>query len=158
MSADQPSGELTLFPLDSHARTSPWRDVVTAWLEHGRGSGGKSPESWLRQTQPGSSQKTSLDSCQQTTDGQWEPSSGRWQNSGWWEPGECWTLNTSESRNDDAASSSLRDVLEPLDRTPSKYLISPAGAAGILDRAGRRGRRLPADLAEALRTAARSER
>src|ERR1700733_4674568 len=49
--------------------------------------------------------RTSLASCQSTTDGHLEPSSGSWPNSGMASPGESWTLNTSDYPNDGVACS-----------------------------------------------------
>jgi hypothetical protein len=59
-------------------------------------------------------------------------------------PTECWTLNTSESPSV-AVASSLSDVLETRPDL-QKYCLSPKAARGILRRAQRRGRTLPADL------------
>jgi hypothetical protein len=61
---------------------------------------------------------------------------------------ECWTLPFSESPNV-VVESSLSDVLET-QNVPSKYSLSQKAAAGILDRASRRGRRLPEPLERAL--------
>ena len=70
--------------------------------------------------------------------------------------GECWTLNTSEwtdtlvpFRSGDAVCS-LSDILESGD-IPQKYYLSRDACTGILRRAERRGKKLPAVLEEALR-------
>lgn len=70
--------------------------------------------------------------------------------------GECWTLNTSEwtdtlvpFRSDDAVCS-LSDILESGD-IPQKYYLSRDACTGILRRAAKRGKKLPAVLEEALR-------
>jgi hypothetical protein len=62
--------------------------------------------------------------------------------------GECWTLDTSESPSD-AAACSLSDILES--KVPSRFFLSSKAAKGILRRAERRGRELPAQLQAALR-------
>ena len=85
----------------------------------------------------------------------WVPFSGRWLDSGMGTPTECWTLSTSESPSD-ASGSSLQDVLETGPHL-SRYFLSPKAAGGILRRAGRRGRELPAHLAEALSQLSRAE-
>ena len=59
------------------------------------------------------------------------------------------TLNISECPND-AVASSLSDVLEPLESIPQKYFLSPRACLGILRRAAKRGKRLPALLRAAL--------
>lgn len=81
-----------------------------------------------------------------------EPSSGRWLNSGMASRGECLTLATSECHSD-AVESFLWEILEaqPL---PQRYFLSPKACAGILRRAEKRGKRLPARLAEALEAVA----
>lgn len=82
------------------------------------------------------------------TAGGWVPSSGAWGNAGMASPTECWTLSTSESPSA-AVASSLSDVLETRPDL-QKYCLSPKAAQGILRRAARRGRELPAALAEML--------
>ena len=83
-------------------------------------------------------------------------SSGKLMKSGILARGECWTLNTSEwtdtlvpFRSDDAVCS-LSDILESGD-IPQKYYLSRDACTGILRRAERRGKKLPAVLEEALR-------
>lgn len=214
------SEQLDLFPTeesspqDGPVRTSPWRDVVRAWLAHAADCGGKSCGSWLKSSPVGSSVRTSLASCHRSanapetkavspmagqrnvengrrssptpiqaagdsapssdpaksgsltsttrptvdlapvdawkhTVGQWVPSSGRWQTSGMGSPTECWTLNTSEFPSS-VVESSLSDILEPPSERLRRYFLSPKAATGILRRAGRRGRALPAPLQAAL--------
>lgn len=63
-------------------------------------------------------------------------------------PTEFLTLNTSESPSD-AVASSLSDILETGDHL-QQYCLSAKACAGILARAGRGGRRLPAHLREVL--------
>lgn len=89
------------------------------------------------------------------TAGGWVPSSGGWGNAGMASPTECWTLRTSESPSD-AVVSSLSDILETRP-VPPKYFLSLKAAAGILRRASRRGRELPAELLSALSRVAAEE-
>jgi hypothetical protein len=84
-------------------------------------------------------------------EGRWAPSSGRWETAGMGTPTDCWTLSTSEYPSGGGVSSSLADVLEdPAGPHLHGYCLSPRAAAGILRRAQRRGRTLPAGLLSAL--------
>ena len=83
----------------------------------------------------------------------WAPWSGPWPRSAFTWHGGLWTLSSSESRSD-AVESSLSDALEPMHEGLSKYCLSPKAAQGILRRAKRRGRTLPAPLAAALEAVA----
>jgi hypothetical protein len=81
----------------------------------------------------------------------------RWPTSGFTtSPGECWTADTSECPSVGAASSSLPDVLEA--DVPPRFFLSQRAAAGILRRAEKRGRELPAALASALHSLAATEK
>ena len=71
----------------------------------------------------------------------------KWSNSGIVSRGELWMLDTSESPND-AVESSLSQVLSPT--APARYSLSAKAASGILRRANRRGKVLPAALQTAL--------
>jgi hypothetical protein len=63
----------------------------------------------------------------------------------------CWTLNTSESPNDEGAcSSSLALILQPPTDVQTRYYLSPKACEGILRRANRRGKVLPERLQKAL--------
>ena len=62
-------------------------------------------------------------------------------------PGECWTPNTGESPKD-ARESTLSQILE--DNAPEKYFLSARACEGILRRAEKRGKKIPAMLWEAL--------
>jgi len=75
-------------------------------------------------------------------------SSVRWANSGMGGATGCLMLNTSESHKD-ADECLLSDVLETGD-LPQKYYLSPRACQGILNRAERRGKVLPAMLKAAL--------
>ena len=97
-----------------------------------------------------------------TEDGILVPSSGRWANSGMGGPTECWTLSTSEHAafpepfpSGDAVCS-LSDILETGD-LPQRYFLTPRACAGILRRAGKRGKELPPLLRRALEAVVGSE-
>jgi hypothetical protein len=102
--------------------------------------------------------KTSPVSCRQTEDLILVPSSGGWGNWGMGSHTGCWTLSGCEhtgipmpSRNGGDVCS-LLDVLEtqPL---PQKYCLSAKACNGILQRAERRGKKLPEMLKQALKQA-----
>jgi len=99
----------------------------------------------------GFSGKTSPASCRLTQDGRLEPSSGRWRSSGMGSPGESWTHSSSECPSAVVASS-LSDILETGD-LPPRYFLSAKACLGILRRAEKRGRKLPAPLQAALEDA-----
>ena len=84
-----------------------------------------------------------------TADATLESFSTGWMTSGSMSRGRYWTRSTSESRNA-AAACSLSQVLQ--DEVSSKFYLSAKAAAGILRRAMRRGKSLPAHLEQALRT------
>jgi hypothetical protein len=67
-------------------------------------------------------------------------------------PTECWTLNTSESPSV-VVESSLSRVLET-GELPPRFYLSAKACAGILRRATKRGKALPAMLEQALKQAA----
>lgn len=79
--------------------------------------------------------------------------SARWMNSGIASHGEYWTRNSSEWPSD-AAVCFLSDILEP--NPPQRFSLSPTACQGILNRAVKRGRSLPAELDAALRAQASS--
>ena len=62
-------------------------------------------------------------------------------------PGECWTPNTGESPSV-VRESTLSQILE--DNAPEKYFLSARACEGILRRAEKRGKKIPALLWEAL--------
>ena len=79
--------------------------------------------------------------------------SAKWMNSGIVSRGEYWTRNSSEWPSD-AAVCFLSDILEP--NPPQRFSLSPTACQGILNRAVKRGRSLPAELDAALRAQASS--
>jgi len=100
----------------------------------------------------GLSGKTSPASCHRTEDGILAPCSGGWQNSGTGGPIGSWTLSFSESPRG-AVECLLSDVLEA-SAVPDRFYLSPKACAGILRRAARRGKDLPAPLRQALQAVA----
>ena len=104
---------------------------------------------WLTQkSQGGLSGKTSPVCCQVTEERILAPSSGRWGNSGMGSPTGFLTLNTSESHKD-AEECLLSDTLE-IGELPQRYYLSAKACKGILNRAEKRGKKLPPMLKEAL--------
>jgi len=134
-------------------RTSQSQDSERAWMERVVTSRSNSlnllavygPDGWCGRTSPAS--------CRLTTDGHLEPSSEGWQNSGMGSPTEFLTLSTSEWPRD-AAVCSLSDILETGD-VPQRYFLSATACRGILRRAEKRGKQLPASLERALRQVAK---
>ena len=102
----------------------------------------------------GWSGRTSPASCQAIKDGTLVPSSEGWGNSGMGGPTESWTLSTLEWPND-AAVCSLSQTLEA-GSVPQRFYLSAKACRGILRRAEKRGKALPAPLALALRRVADS--
>jgi hypothetical protein len=83
------------------------------------------------------------------------PSTASWpdfQNSGMGSPTEFLTLSISEFPKD-AVASSLSDILET-GELPQRYFLSATACKGILRRAEKRGKELPPQLEQALRTVA----
>src|SRR5882672_1133380 len=98
------------------------------------------PAGWYGRTCP--------ESCPPMADGTLAPSSGSWGNSGMGSPTAFLTLSTSEFHSD-AAACSLSDVLET-GEVPQRYFLRATACRGILRRADKRGKDLPALLARAL--------
>ena len=100
------------------------------------------PAGWYGRTSPAS--------CRVTEGGILEPSSGCWGNSGMGSHTEFLTLSTLEFHSD-ADVCSLSDVLETGD-VPQRYFLSAKACRGILRRAEKRGKELPAALKSALQS------
>lgn len=81
-----------------------------------------------------------------------ESSSTKWLSQGLWlSNGQSWMRSTSESPNDeDASSCVLSSILAPQSEVPSRYYLSARACAGILRRAVRRNKTLPPRLKAAL--------
>lgn len=84
----------------------------------------------------------------------WQPYSGSFGNTIISDASGLWTLDTSEFHSEEGVYSecSLETILQP--DAPPKYSLSPKAAAGILRRAAKRNRTLPARLEGALRALA----
>jgi hypothetical protein len=100
----------------------------------------------------GSSGKTSPVLSRQIAEKPSEASSLRWTSSGTVWRGACSMRSISDSPNAGSASF-LSDILETGD-LPRRYFLSPRACRGILKRASRRGRVLPAALTAALEAVA----
>ena len=150
---------------DSLVRTSAWLVAALDLLADEAGFGTSSGASLDCSVPGGFLSRTSMGFCQATEDGTWEPYSGRWGTAGITAPIGCLTLNISEWPSD-AIACSLSDTLETeedwLARNPGKsssdfaayllpFYLSPLAANGILRRARKRNRALPANLETALR-------
>ena len=82
--------------------------------------------------------------------------SGPWPTSGMGGPTGFWIRNTSEWPSDGSASMcSLASILELDESVPPECFLSPRACRGLLERASRRGRALPAALRGALEAVAR---
>ena len=164
--------QLTLFAAAPHAKGSALQDSEEAWMTtvltwpsgflelltaHGPDgwSGKTSPESYpvgpvrrkirLSMNKDGKVKKQVIS----------QPSPTRWRNSAMASSCERLTLNTSEwtatlvpCHSDDGVCS-LSDILETGD-LPQRYYLSAKACAGILRRAEKRGKALPAMLQSAL--------
>jgi hypothetical protein len=151
--------ELTLWQEDHPAKTSQWLDAVQDWTAQGADCSGTNAVSLLRAVPLGFSGKTARTSppcCGDSPDADQPcPRTGGARSACASAPNEpqsggCLTLDGSEWPSD-AAVCSLSQVLET--SVDPKYSLSPRAAAGILERARRRGKTLPPTLAEALRLA-----
>jgi hypothetical protein len=157
--------ELTLWPEEAPAKTSRWLADVQDWMVNGADCSGTNAVSLLSRLPVGFCGRTSLALCPPTTArtsppccgdspaaDQPCPRTGGARSACASAPtappsGGCLTLAGSEWPND-AAVCSLSQVLEA--NVDPKYSLSPRAAAGILQRAQRRGKTLPARLEEAL--------
>lgn len=102
---------------------------------------------WFGRTYPASSLRITVKPL--------ESYSERWMNAGMVWRGECWTHSISEFPSA-AAASSLLDIIET-GALPLKYFLSPKACAGILRRAEKRGKQLPAELYMALKSVPRED-
>lgn len=147
MSEDQ----LTLFAVDSHAKTSLLQENARDLLESGADYGSSLRELLTNLSRAGLLSRMSLVFYPATKDRILPSSFNGWRNAGMALPGGCLTLSISEFPND-ADVCSLSEVLEA--DVPQKYYLSPKAAQGILRRAEKRGKTLPTHLEETLRTVA----
>jgi hypothetical protein len=138
-------------PADSPAKTSPSPEDEPGSPESDPLSSSISHESPQLYSPPvdGWSLRTWTDSFPQTADEISPSFSRRWPSSGFTiSPGECSTADTSECPSGGGVYSSLPDVLEA--EVPPRFYLSPKAAAGLIRRAAKRGRKLPAPLSAAL--------
>ena len=154
--------QLSIFSAEAlPANPSATPDSELAWMTHVVNSclplvpllQGIAPAGWFGRTCPAS--------CLQTAGEILVPSSGCWASSGMGSPTAFWTLSLCEwtatgvpSRSDGTVCS-LLDILETGD-VPRRYYLSAKACAGILRRAEKRGRVLPAALFAALTAVATS--
>lgn len=119
-------------------------------------SSGKSSASRKKSARRGASSRMFQGSLALTADGTWPRSWKDYGSAGLWSATGCWTAQVSEAvrctanlrcRNE-GGGSSLSAVLQR--QVSPRYSLSPKSAAGILRRARKRGRDLPAPLAAAL--------
>ena len=144
--------QLTFFAEAPPANHSASPDCERDWAIHAATSclplvpllQSTAPSGWFGRTSP--------ESCHQTEDGILEPSSGCWGNSGMGSPIAFLTLSTPEFHSA-AVVSTLSDVLEIGD-VPQRYFLSATACRGILRRAAKRGKELPAALKQALESVA----
>jgi hypothetical protein len=158
--------ELTLWQEDHPAKTSQWLEIVAAWMVSGADCSGINAESLMKQVQAGSSGKTlpalypatkeliSLPCCGGSQEhslscpmGNVGANQGSLSGRNGPQFGGCLTLNGSEWPSD-AVVSTLSQALE--NSVDQKYFLSPKACAGILRRAGKRGKKLPELLEAAL--------
>lgn len=154
--------QLTLFAPEHPAKLSQSQDSAKDWMT--RVATSRSPIlPFLSSIGPaGWSGRTSPASCRLMEDGRLEPSLEGWGNSGMGSPTAFLTLSLCEwnhtltpSRSGDVVCS-LSDILETGD-VPRRYFLSAKACAGILRRAERRGKELPAILEAALNQVAGSQ-
>jgi hypothetical protein len=148
--------QLTFWSEEPHANHSQSQDSEADWLTRVATWPSDSYSLLLSCSPAGSFGKTCRASSVAAKDGILEPSSGRWANSGMGSPTEFLTLNGLESPSV-AAVCSLSATLETGD-VPQRYFLSEKACSGILRRAERRGKMLPAALATALHAASQQER
>ena len=147
--------QLTFLSEEPHANHSASQDFAVDLLTHEVTScspilpllNAISPDGWFGRTSPAY--------CHPTEDGTLAPSSGRWGSSGMGSPTECWTLNTSEWHSD-ADVCLLSDTLETGD-VPQRFYLSAKACSGILRRAEKRNKTLPAQLLQALLAVVQAE-
>ena len=136
------------------ARTCPSPDDEQGSPASEADSFTSSPESLSLFDLPTSSLRTYPDCSPQTAVGTSESCLERWSTSGMAWRGGFSTAVTSECRSDEGGCSSseptLQTILEPPQNVAAKYSLSARAARGILRRAEKRGRTLPAHLEQAL--------
>ena len=145
-------GQLTLWSEEAPASHSASPGGAMDWTGP-RGSCGSGYAAFVSSCLDGSSGRTSRGRFRAATGRISDACSGAWMTSGTVWSGEFWTRSSSEWPSD-AGVCFLSDVLEP--NPPSRFCLSPTACAGIIRRAERRGKPLPPELDEALRSQASS--
>jgi hypothetical protein len=151
MSQNNQPEQLTFLPQASPAKTLVWPENEQDWKALEAACSGKLSESWESLGRLGLFSKTSPACFLAVKDAILPQCSTPWMNSGMVWRGVCLTRSSSESPNV-AEECSLSDVLES--HVPQRFFLSPRAAAGILRRAEKRGRTLPARLQSALESLA----
>lgn len=146
--------QLTLLSAEPHAKRFPSQDYARDFLTS-EGTSHSNFCGWLNERSRGGwFGRTSPAFCQSTEAGLLQPSSGGWRNSGMGSPTGFLTLNSSEFHSA-AVACSLSDILETGD-VPQRYYLSAKACRGILRRAEKRGKELPAQLHTALASVAQT--
>ena len=161
--ASQPGMKQQTYLLISSAEDSPAKTSQSPENEkdsrvNDQDCSSRQPESLtlFSDQEDGCSLKTYPDSFHPTEAEISESFSRRWPSSGFMtSPTEFWTADTSECPSGGGVFSSLPDVLEAT--VPERFFLSPKAAAGILRRAEKRGKRVPAPLERALRELSEEE-
>ena len=137
---------------DSHAKMCPWPENVRASLVKAAACSLTWCAWWMKEDLPTLFGRMFPDCSPPTEAGTSALSSTVWPTSGITEPSGCWTASTLEwaSGGGDSLVCSLKEMLDG--DVPQRFYLSPRAAAGILRRAAKRGRQLPAHLLEALTT------
>jgi hypothetical protein len=149
---------LTSSLADSHVKTSASQDAERGSPVSDQFSLLSSSELQNLSSRDGSSWRMYPDSCQATADATSPDSSMKWSGAGMAWHGGFLMPDTSEFRSVVGESSllpvepTLSMILEV--QADSRYELSSRAAAGILRRAGRRGRKLPEALEQALEAVA----
>ena len=144
--------QLNFLSEEPRANPSQSQDCEADWLTRVATWPSDSSSLLLSCSPNGSFGKTCRASSVAAKGGILEPSSGRWQNLGMGSPTAFLTLNGLESPSA-VAVCSLSATLETGD-VPQRYYLSAKACSGILRRAERRGKELPAQLRQALQAAA----
>jgi hypothetical protein len=157
--------EWTLWQEEAPVKISAWREIVADWMDSGADCSGISAVSLIQSLPLGFCGRTSLALCPATTEPTLLPCCGESQEHSQQCPmaagglpgfvldqnepqsGGCLTLNGSEFHSA-AVASSLWQVLET--SVDPRYFLSPKACEGILRRARKRKKTLPAQLQKAL--------
>src|ERR1051325_3318892 len=154
LKASESSQQSMLFAEASPVRICLWPASARAWLESGQGYGSSFYELLNQISRGGLSLRMCPAFLAPMKDETLPRSFEGWSNAGIASRGGSLMLNTTEWPKD-AAVCSLSQVLET--EVAPKYFLSPKACRGILRRAEKRGRELPAQLRQALERVAALE-